>query len=181
MTLEFNIMRSLKLIDSLPQDAVYFQMDSPVERLTLMGSSQGLHAVLWDCDFQNPKYINLLAQLKKNNNLEIFLKAEKQLTEYFLGQRKKFDLDLVLYGTAFQKQAWAELSKIPYGQTISYGEQAGNMGDTNKARAVGMANGQNPLSIIIPCHRVIGANGKLTGFGGGLDKKEFLLGLERCF
>ncbi len=172
-------MRSIQLIHSLPKDSQYSQINSPVDLLTLIGSHQGLHAILWESDFKNPKYKNLLGQLKKNKNLEIILKAEKQLSEYFSKQRKNFDLDLALYGTEFQKTAWAELRKIPYGQTISYGEQAKRMGDKNKARAVGMANGQNPISIIIPCHRVIGANGSLTGFGGGLDKKEFLLNLEK--
>ncbi len=172
-------MRSIQLINSLPKDAVYSQMDSPVDVLTLIGSHQGLHAVLWESDFKNQKYTDLLGQLKKSEDLKIIFETKKQLSEYFLKQRKNFDLDLVLYGTEFQKKAWAELRKIPYGQTISYGEQAKRMGDKNKARAVGMANGQNPISIIIPCHRVIGSNGNLTGFGGGLDKKEFLLNLEK--
>jgi len=94
-------------------------------------------------------------------------------------QRHVFDLPLVLKGTDFQIQTWKQLLNIPYGQTISYTEQAGKIGDRNKARAVGMANGLNPILIIIPCHRVIGSSGHLVGFGGGLDKKAYLLKLEQ--
>ncbi len=102
-------------------------------------------------------------------------KAEKQLREYFDGTRKDFDLPLAPEGTAFQKKAWDALCDIPYGQTISYGEQARRIGLPDAARAVGTANGSNPISIIVPCHRVIGANGKLTGYGGGLPRKQWLL------
>ncbi|MCP4494344.1 MAG: methylated-DNA--[protein]-cysteine S-methyltransferase [Gammaproteobacteria bacterium] len=102
------------------------------------------------------------------------------LTMPFSGKRKVFDLPLVINGTHFQTQAWQQLLKIPYGQTITYGEQAKRMGDKNKARAVGMANGYNPISIVIPCHRVIGSNGKLVGFGGGIERKALLLQLERA-
>ena len=90
-----------------------------------------------------------------------------------------FDIPLCGHGTPFQKQVWKELSKIPYGQTISYGEQAKRLGDKNKARAVGLANGCNPISIIVPCHRVIGCKGHLTGFAGGLESKKYLIDLER--
>ncbi len=107
-----------------------------------------------------------------------FRKTKKQLGEYFRGERKKFDLDLAPEGTRFQLAAWRQLRRIPYGETISYGEQAKRMGSPRAARAVGAANGKNPISIIVPCHRVIGANGSLTGFGGGLDKKKKLLDLE---
>jgi methylated-DNA-[protein]-cysteine S-methyltransferase len=101
-----------------------------------------------------------------------------QLKEYFGRQRKKFDLPLEIFGTEFQKKVWNELRKIPYGETISYGELANRMGDKNLMRAVAAANGANPISIIIPCHRVIGTNGSLTGYGGGLDVKQKLLELE---
>lgn len=104
--------------------------------------------------------------------------AFKQLKEYFGRQRKGFDLPLELLGTEFQKKVWNELTKIPYGETISYGELANRMGDKNLMRAVAMANGANPIPIIIPCHRVIGADGSLTGYGGGLDVKQKLLELE---
>jgi methylated-DNA-[protein]-cysteine S-methyltransferase len=107
-----------------------------------------------------------------------FREAKKQLTEYFEGRRRKFDLDLAPEGTAFQLAAWRQLRKIPYGRTISYGEQAKRMGSPKASRAVGAANGRNPISIIVPCHRVIGADGRLTGFGGGIGLKRKLLELE---
>jgi methylated-DNA-[protein]-cysteine S-methyltransferase len=104
--------------------------------------------------------------------------AAKQLREYFARQRQEFDLPLEPEGTAFQRNVWARLQEIPYGQTISYGELARRAGNPNASRAVGAANGANPIPIVIPCHRVIGSNGKLTGFGGGLPVKEKLLALE---
>jgi AraC family transcriptional regulator of adaptative response/methylated-DNA-[protein]-cysteine methyltransferase len=103
---------------------------------------------------------------------------ETQLGEYFAGTRRKFAVPLVVSGTPFQKKAWAALQKIPYGETRSYGEQAVMMGCPNAVRAVGRANGDNRIAIVIPCHRVIGADGKLTGYGGGLRRKEYLLNLE---
>lgn len=106
-------------------------------------------------------------------------RAERQLAEYFLGDRREFDLPLEPEGTEFQLSVWQVLRTIPYGETISYGEQARRLGDAKKARAVGGANGKNPLSIVVPCHRVIGASGALTGFGGGVDVKETLLRLEK--
>lgn len=104
--------------------------------------------------------------------------AMKQLREYFAGKRADFDLPLAPEGTEFQRTVWRNLQDIPYGETISYGELAKRVGNPKASRAVGAANGQNPIPIVIPCHRVIGANGKLTGFGGGLPTKEVLLGLE---
>jgi methylated-DNA-[protein]-cysteine S-methyltransferase len=105
--------------------------------------------------------------------------AVKQLREYFAGRRAEFDLPLEPAGTPFQLTVWKALSDIPYGETISYGELAKRVGNPNASRAVGAANGKNPLPIVVPCHRVIGANGKLTGFGGGLPTKEALLALEK--
>ena len=102
----------------------------------------------------------------------------EQLNEYFAGKRKVFDLPLNPQGTDFQKRVWAELQKIPYGKTVSYLDIARNIGDVNSTRAVGNANGKNKLNILIPCHRVIGINGKLTGYGGGLWRKQWLLELE---
>jgi len=106
--------------------------------------------------------------------------AAKQLEEYFRGDRKKFDFPLVLHGTEFQKKAWEALQKIPYGHTCSYGEIAAIIGNPKASRAVGMANNRNPIPIIIPCHRVIGHNGKLTGYAGGLELKQKLLELEQA-
>jgi methylated-DNA-[protein]-cysteine S-methyltransferase len=108
----------------------------------------------------------------------LLVKVQKQLEEYFAGKRREFDLKLAPHGTIFQLMAWRELQNIPYAQTISYAEQARRMGDSRKARAVGAANGRNPLAIIVPCHRVIGTSGSLVGFAGGLKTKEFLLELE---
>ena len=102
-----------------------------------------------------------------------------QLTEYFAGTRTRFELPLAPEGTPFQQRVWKALLDIPYGETISYGELAARLGSRSASRAVGLANGSNPLPIVIPCHRVIGANGKLTGYGGGLPIKERLLALER--
>ena len=110
---------------------------------------------------------------------EILKRAEKQLTEYFEGNRKDFDLELSLEGTDFQKKAWNELANIPYGETISYKQQSERIGNVKAIRAVGGANGKNKISIILPCHRVIGKNGSLTGFAGGLDKKKWLLDFEK--
>lgn len=118
-------------------------------------------------------------ELAENKTHHILLKTEAQLAEYFAGKRQSFDLKLEMRGTVFQINAWRELQKIPYGTTISYGQQAERLGDAKKARAVGAANGRNPLMIIVPCHRVIGANGGLTGYSGGVEEKEFLLNLEK--
>ena len=104
--------------------------------------------------------------------------AKRQLGEYFAGRRTEFQLPLAPAGTEFQRRVWRHLQEIPYGQTISYGELARRTGNPKASRAVGAANGSNPIPIVIPCHRVIGANGKLTGFGGGLPTKEALLALE---
>lgn len=106
--------------------------------------------------------------------------AARQLAEYFAGGRQDFELPLHPGGTPFQQAAWAALRTIPYGATVSYGEQARRLGDANKARAVGAANGRNPIPIIVPCHRVVGSNGHLTGFGGGIDAKVWLLDHERA-
>lgn len=105
-------------------------------------------------------------------------RAAEQLGEYFAGTRREFDLPLAPQGTAFQTRVWEELKRIPYGETISYGELARRIGDPNASRAVGLANGKNPVSIFVPCHRVIGASGKMTGYGGGVERKVFLLDLE---
>lgn len=115
-------------------------------------------------------------QLKETDLLK---EAGKQLKEYFDGKRKNFELPLAPRGTEFQQKVWKALQEIPYGETRSYGEIAKRIGNSKAARAVGMANNRNPISILIPCHRVIGANGKLVGYGGGLHIKEYLLKLEK--
>jgi methylated-DNA-[protein]-cysteine S-methyltransferase len=109
---------------------------------------------------------------------EVFDDVIAQLREYFAGQRKAFDLPLLMEGTAFQRRVWTALQDIPYGMTISYAELARRVGQPTASRAVGLANGRNPVAIIVPCHRVVGSNGRLTGYGGGLPRKRFLLDLE---
>ena len=172
-------MKKIKEFELLPNDATYDEINSPVGMLTLITSSKGLHAVLWDNYRENHSIEKVINRLKQSKNNPINVKTKQQLQEYFQGKRQVFDLPLVMNGTDFQIRVWKELQKIPYATTISYGEQARRLGDKNKARAVGTANGHNPISIIIPCHRVIGSNGQLTGFGGGLDKKAILLNLEK--
>ncbi len=109
---------------------------------------------------------------------EPFASAARQLEDYFAGGLAVFDLPLAPAGTQFQRRVWAALQTIPYGQTWSYGQLARTVGNASASRAVGLANGRNPIAVVIPCHRVIGADGSLTGYGGGLDRKRFLLGLE---
>ena len=132
---------------------------------------------------ENNKIIEINLDSKKNNyeikNTKVLNLAEKQLLEYFEGKRKKFDLPLKLKGTPFQEKVWNELLKIPYGETRTYGEIAKNIEKPKAARAVGMANHNNPISIVVPCHRVIGVNNRLVGYGLGLDKKQYLLELEK--
>jgi methylated-DNA-[protein]-cysteine S-methyltransferase len=166
----------------LPQDptTTYGEMNSPVGKLTLIASAEGLHAILWDTDLKNFKCEKIIGGFIRSQHEETIAQAKKQLAEYFEGKRKTFDLPLVLKGTDFQVQTWKQLLKIPYSKTISYAEQAEKIGNKNKARAVGMANGLNPIPIIIPCHRVIGSNGHLVGFAGGIDKKTYLLNLEKA-
>jgi methylated-DNA-[protein]-cysteine S-methyltransferase len=145
----------------------YGYMDSPLGVLEI---------ICFDEIILSVKYADKPRQNNKNSLVENVL---VQLQEYFEGKRKKFDLPLEFSGTEFQKQAWRELMNIPYGQTISYQEQATKLGNPKAIRAVGSANGKNEINIIIPCHRVIGKNGKLVGYGGGLSRKEWLVGHEK--
>lgn len=153
----------------------YKLMKSPVGELKLVASDQGLVAILWEND--NPLRVRL-ADVIENPEHPILVKAEKQLSEYFAGKRKSFSITLDMRGTDFQKNVWEALLAIPFGETRSYGELAKKLGKPDASRAVGAANGRNPISIIVPCHRVIGASGKLTGFAGGLEVKAQLLKLE---
>jgi len=150
-------------------------MKSPVGDLNLVASEKGLAAILWPND--DPKRVRL-APLLEQLNLPVLAETERQLEDYFKGKRRSFDLPLDFAGTDFQKSVWQALLRIPYGLTRSYGEIANELGNAKAMRAVGAANGRNPISIVAPCHRVIGASGKLTGFAGGLETKEFLLRLE---
>jgi methylated-DNA-[protein]-cysteine S-methyltransferase len=154
----------------------YKTTGSPVGLLKLIATDKGLTAILWEND--NPKRVPL-SPLVENKTHAVLLAAEGELKEYFTGKRTSFSVTLDPVGTAFQNKVWHALSEIPFGETRSYGEIAKGIGNPSAVRAVGAANGRNPLSIIVPCHRVIGASGKLTGFAGGLETKEFLLTLER--
>ncbi len=145
-------------------------LPSPVGRLLLTGSASGLSGIHIETPQRSPSPDPGAAEQPG-----LFRDVTEQLQAYFAGELQRFDLKLNPQGTPFQLSAWDELRRIPYGQTISYGEQARRMGDVKACRAVGAANGQNPISIIIPCHRVIGSTGKLTGFGAGLPVKEWLL------
>ena len=153
----------------------YRTMKSPVGRLKLVASKHGLAAILWEND--DPKRVRL-APLVEDKNHPVLLEAENQLNDYFAGKLKKFSLQFDFAGTEFQKKVWRALAAIPFGETRSYGEIAKQIRRPKAVRAVGAANGRNPISIMVPCHRVIGSNGKLTGFAGGLEIKAFLLKTE---
>jgi len=155
---------------------VYMYMDSPVGVLKLVAHDQALVAVMWDNE--DHKRVRL-AELVEDRQHPMLHKVKQQLEEYFAGQRQQFDLPLDFQGTAFQQQVWQALLSIPYGETRSYKEIAVQLGNEKAVRAVGAANGKNPISIIAPCHRVIGSSGALVGFAGGLDKKQILLSLEQ--
>jgi len=173
-------MRKIIAIKHLPEEATYDEMSSPVGKLTIITSNKGLHAVLWDLDTRNNHYIQIINVLKYAQT-NMSTKTRQQLEEYFAGTRKNFDIPLAINGTEFQIQAWHALLEIPYAETISYKAQAEKLGDKNKARAIGMANSLNPISIIIPCHRVVGSNNNLVGFAGGLERKEYLIQLEKKY
>jgi methylated-DNA-[protein]-cysteine S-methyltransferase len=157
-------------------NCAYKVMSSPVGDLKLIAGDQGLVAILWET--VKPKPVQL-GTLTANDNHPIFLETERQLNEYFQRARKSFSLQLQLIGTNFQISVWQALLAIPFGETRSYGQLARQLGNPNAMRAVGAANGRNPIPIVVPCHRVIGASGDLVGFGGGLQMKAQLLELER--
>ncbi|MDR6205036.1 methylated-DNA-[protein]-cysteine S-methyltransferase [Paraburkholderia sp. GV068] len=153
----------------------YKLMDSPVGQLKLVARGDRLTAILWEND--KPNRVRL-GELVLADDRPILLETERQLHEYFAGNRDAFDLALDFQGTEFQKKVWAALLTIPFGQTRTYAQIAAQIGNVNAVRAVGAANGRNPVSIVAPCHRVIGASGNLTGFAGGLANKMLLLALE---
>jgi methylated-DNA-[protein]-cysteine S-methyltransferase len=148
---------------------------SPVGALKLIVSDAGLSAVLWEND--DPKRVRV-GGLTAAPEHPILAQAERELRAYFAGERASFSVPLDAAGTEFQKKAWAALLTIPYGETRSYGELARQIGNPKASRAVGAANGRNPISIIVPCHRAIASDGALTGFAGGLEAKRYLLSLE---
>lgn len=146
----------------------YVSLATPIGDLRLVASPNGLRRIdLPPAGEPESTWVE--------ESTPILAEVVRQLTEYFAGDRRTFDLPLEPEGTDFQLSVWTVLRVIPFGQTISYGEQARRLGDANKARAVGSANGRNPLPIVVPCHRVVGADGSLTGFSGGVDAKRWLL------
>ena len=154
----------------------FIDMPSPVGRLKLVANSQALVAVMWENE--QPNCLDS-KQLLPCADHPILLATQKQLSEYFAGQRQHFDLPLTFEGTDFQQKVWQALLSIPFAETRSYRDIAAQIGNVKAVRAVGAANGKNPISIIAPCHRVIGANGQLVGFAGGLNNKHILLQLEQ--
>jgi methylated-DNA-[protein]-cysteine S-methyltransferase len=145
-------------------------VDSPIDPLLLVGDETGLRELQMAPHEPPPG---------AERDDEVLAPVAAQLADYFAGRRLAFDLSLAPVGTAFQQKVWLALREIPYGRTTTYGEIAGGLGQPTASRAVGLANGRNPIAVIVPCHRVIGANGTLTGFGGGLPRKRWLLEHER--
>jgi methylated-DNA-[protein]-cysteine S-methyltransferase len=164
----------LKLEDEAMGRIYYAEMESPVGQLRLVAEEMGLRTVWF---LRGRKKEEPEAEWKED--AAFFIDVRRQLREYFSGTLKEFDIPLLMDGTEFQKRVWKMLQTIPYGETISYGELAKKIGDPKAVRAVGAANGQNPIPIIVPCHRVIGSDGSLTGFGGGIENKRKLLELEK--
>lgn len=154
-------------------------LDTPVGPLTIVASERGIREIRWPDDVRPPVDPYTSDDSDPHSGHAVLHDAVCQLQEYFAGERTDFDVALDAVGTDFQREAWRALGKIGYGAVATYGEQAERMGDRGKARAVGAANGRNPIPIIVPCHRVVGADGSLTGFAGGLEVKEFLLAHER--
>lgn len=151
--------------------------DTPVGPLTVVAEGDAVVGV-WMVDQRHapdPSAFGVPAEAGDT----LLERAAEELTEYLTGERREFDLPLAPRGTAFQERVWAGLREIPYGETWSYGELAEHIGSAGAARAVGLANGRNPIGIVIPCHRVVGSTGSLTGYGGGIERKRFLLDLER--
>jgi len=149
----------------------FCHVDSPIGRLLLTSDGTALTGL-----YTNPSRKSQSTQgWEEDAGIGPLAATARQLHEYFAGTRREFDLPLRLQGTVFQRRVWQELTEIPYGTTWSYGQLAKRLGNPNASRAVGLANGQNPISILVPCHRVIGADGSLTGYGGGLERKQWLL------
>ena len=154
-------------------------LPSPIGTLTIVANADGIVAIDWEGETAHQAVVGdgEIVDVAADEH-PVLTVAVRQLGEYFDGSRTAFDIPLAPAGTPFQHQAWEALVRIPFGETVSYGEQADMLGDRNKARAVGAANGRNPIPIVVPCHRVVGSNGQLTGFAGGLDAKAWLLDHE---
>jgi methylated-DNA-[protein]-cysteine S-methyltransferase len=152
---------------------IYTTIESPIGELLLVGDGERLHRLSMQGG-RRPVAIDL----RWRRDDDAFGEVRAQLSEYFDGQRREFDVPLALDGNPFELRVWEELCQVPYGETVSYGKIAREIGAPSAARAVGLANGRNPVAVIVPCHRVIGADGSLTGYGGGLERKRLLLDLE---
>ncbi len=163
--------RSNLPVHTMSEATLYAHCESPIGDLLLVANERGLSQISFE-GRGSPE-----ADWREDE--KSLGEVTRQLRAYFAGELEKFELELAPEGTQFQQRVWSDLLKIPYGETISYGELARRIGNPNASRAVGLANGSNPIPIIIPCHRVIGSNGKLTGYGGGLPIKEKLLALEK--
>ena len=168
-------MTTEKVTRGMDKRHVYKVVDSPVGKLTLIATDAGLAAILWEND--RPGRVRLRLDAEEGAH-PVLVETERQLAEYFAGQRQEFVLTLDVAGTPFQQRVWSALRSIPFGETRSYRQIAEQIGSPAAVRAVGAANGRNPVSIVAPCHRVIGSNGHLTGFAGGLDTKARLLAHE---
>jgi methylated-DNA-[protein]-cysteine S-methyltransferase len=153
------------------------RVDSPFGQLTIVGSPAGLRAILWPGD--DPARVGLAGVALHADSIDVLDETVDQLDEYFSGNRTGFNLPLDLHGTPFQLATWRALAEIPYGETRTYAEQAARLGCPKATRAVGTANGRNPLSIVLPCHRIVGSDGALHGFAGGLAAKAALLAFEQ--
>jgi methylated-DNA-[protein]-cysteine S-methyltransferase len=158
----------------LTEAPYYSELDSPIGLLLLIGDEARLRGLyMRDHEYQPP-----MSEGRERNDAA-FRSVRQQLTAYFAGELRKFEVALAGEGSAFQKKVWQALLDIPFGETESYGQLARRIGNEKASRAVGLANGRNPISIIVPCHRVIGANGSLTGYGGGIERKRWLLEHEK--
>ena len=151
---------------------IYCHVESPIGSLLLTADGEALTGLYMGAPSKRP---DLDSHWDEKPEAGPLPRVARQLEEYFAGRRKAFDLPLKLQGTEFQKRVWLQLTKIPFGQTWSYGQMAKCLDNPNASRAVGLANGRNPIAVIVPCHRVIGADGSLTGFGGGIPRKQWLL------
>jgi methylated-DNA-[protein]-cysteine S-methyltransferase len=152
---------------------IYTIIDSPIDELLLVGDGESLSRLHM---LGSRKRVDVNPAWKRDD--DAFGEVREQLSEYFAGDRREFELRLNMAGNPFELRVWEELQTIPYGETTSYGEIAQRIGNPGAARAVGLANGRNPIAVVVPCHRVIGADGSLTGYGGGLERKRLLLDLE---
>jgi methylated-DNA-[protein]-cysteine S-methyltransferase len=152
---------------------LYTRMDSPIGELLLVGDGRALHGLHMQ---EGRTAASVHPEWRPAD--EPFADVRRQLSEYFDGERDEFDVPLAMTGTPFQRRVWQALQRIPYGETTTYGELARRLGRPSASRAVGLANGRNPIAVIVPCHRVIGSDGSLTGYGGGVERKRLLLDLE---